>query len=102
MQVLSAQELARKLELDGVMNVKVVSLHPGTVRTEVWRDMFPTKIGKFFFVVSLAPCIFIGMKSSKHGAQTSLHCCLADKDKLENGGYFENCAQKALNFKDGH
>lgn len=82
------------LKQQGVNNVKVVSLHPGAVRTELGRNMFSNPIIEWavFFITS--PFYYLLTKSSLEGAQTSLHCSLIDFDKLESGKYYADCAVK--------
>jgi hypothetical protein len=41
------------------------------------------------------------MKSPLHGAQTTLHCALADKKKLTSGAYYVNCGVYKVNKKEG-
>ena len=102
MQIFTTQKLAQKLELDGFTNLKVVSLHPGTLRTEFFRDFFKNKCQMYICVAMNWPCIYACMKSPTMGAQTSLHCCLANKDELENGAYHLNCAKYKFYPKGDH
>jgi retinol dehydrogenase 12 len=86
------RELASRLESDGVKNVKVVSVHPGVVRTELARYMFEgSPILSKMAMPFLIPASWLLMKSTSEGAQTSLYCCLSDFRKLENGKYHSDC-----------
>ena len=33
------------------------------------------------------------LRSSRHGAQTTIHCCLAESVRHLSGAYFEQCAE---------
>jgi len=84
-----ASELQRRLESD---SVKVVSLHPGWVKTE-GREAAdnPTLIkimGKVFGFFML----YFG-KNATQGAQTSLYCALEDWKKLKGAGYYSDCEE---------
>jgi len=58
------RELDKRLKKDGVNNVKVVSLHPGVVRTELGRYMFEGKpIKKAMFMVFGLPFFMLLTKS---------------------------------------
>lgn len=52
---------AKILEQDGVNNVKVCSLHPGVVRTELGRNM--NKCALVFQAIFCFPCIMLFTKS---------------------------------------
>jgi len=80
---------------DGVTNVKVVSLHPGVVRTELGRySIGASCCMTFMFKYIFGCCFFTFTKNPIQGAQTNLHCCLIDWDKLESGSYYSDCAVK--------
>ena len=49
-------------------NVIISSLHPGTVRTDVFRYMFANKCYKYCFVATCCTCIYFFMKSPVKGA----------------------------------
>jgi len=84
-----ASELQRRLEND---STKVMSLHPGWVRSESFDSIEApafTKIalkGLFFFMK------YFG-KDTKQGAQTSLYCALQEWNKLKNAGYYSDCEE---------
>jgi len=66
--------------------VKIVSLHPGVIKTELGREF----AGKWYWRVAIA--IFsLFQKSPLEGAQTSLYCALEDFDKLKAGAYHVDC-----------
>jgi retinol dehydrogenase-12 len=63
-------ELNRLLKDEG-SNVKVCSVHPGVVRTELGRYMFEdAPFKKFMFMVFGAPFFFLMTKSPWWGTQT--------------------------------
>ncbi|XP_014285498.2 retinol dehydrogenase 11 [Halyomorpha halys] len=83
--VLFSKELARRLKGSGV---KVVSLHPGVVYTDLPRylsDIFFT--GAYWIYEKFG---WLVMKTPKQGAQTTLYCAL--EDCVESGLYYDDCA----------
>lgn len=74
------------LKKESVSNVKVVSLHPGVVNTELGRYMGMNPVVSFGFKL-IGPLF---LKTPIQGAQTSLHCALLDFDKLESGKYYSD------------
>lgn len=80
--ILFTKELSRRLEDSDVV---VNCLHPGTVRTELLRDvpqpfkLFINTIGRLYF------------KSPDEGAQTTIHCAVCDATKGISGQYFMDC-----------
>jgi retinol dehydrogenase-12 len=80
--VLHTQELARRLDGDGVTTY---ALHPGVVASDIWRRVpWPVR-----------PLMKIRMRSPRQGANTSLYCATAPEVAGETGGYYED-AQRAL------
>ena len=79
--VLHAQELARRLEADGVTTY---SLHPGAIATDVWRRVpWPVR-----------PLIKLRMRSPAEGATTSLYCATSPEVAAESGHYYDDCHRK--------
>ena len=70
-------------------NVLTTSLHPGIVRTQIWRNDFKNINVYSILAVLTYPLILIGMKNCEEGAQTTLHCALDDEEvPNRNGEYF--------------
>ncbi|KAF6775136.1 hypothetical protein AHF37_05603 [Paragonimus kellicotti] len=77
--VIHAKELSRRWQESGIV---AVSLHPGLVKTELFRHMPFTR----WIVHTLLGWL---SKSAWQGAQTVIHCCLADD--LIPGAYYHEC-----------
>eukprot|EP00443_Scrippsiella_acuminata_P015193 CAMPEP_0115352390 /NCGR_PEP_ID=MMETSP0270-20121206/97477_1 /TAXON_ID=71861 /ORGANISM="Scrippsiella trochoidea, Strain CCMP3099" /LENGTH=777 /DNA_ID=CAMNT_0002774553 /DNA_START=72 /DNA_END=2402 /DNA_ORIENTATION=+ len=77
--VLHAQELAKRFGDEGLT---AVSLHPGFVDTELFRHTFSSATQWF------GRLAFKGFLSPWQGAQTTLHCILADRVVDHNAAYF--------------
>ncbi len=73
--VLFSAELADRLQGTGVLSV---SLHPGAIATDVWRDI----PGPFRWFLKLF------LLSVEDGARTTLHCATASD--LQTGAYYAN------------
>jgi NAD(P)-dependent dehydrogenase (short-subunit alcohol dehydrogenase family) len=87
-------------------HVKIVSLHPGVVRTEFW-DFFNEKVILKYCKYVLYPIFYIFFKSPIAGAQTQLHLCYMDQEEIANGAYYSDCKlgklhpkAKAVEIKD--
>jgi NAD(P)-dependent dehydrogenase (short-subunit alcohol dehydrogenase family) len=79
--VLHAQELARRLDGDGVTTY---SLHPGAVATDVWRQVpWPIR-----------PLIKRRMLSPAEGARTTVYCATSPDLAGETGRYYDDCRRK--------
>jgi hypothetical protein len=69
--------------------VIAVSLHPGVVRTELTRYIGDSMLSFFPFIFKIAqPIYWVFTKSSDQGAQTTIHCAVADDVSQNNGCYF--------------
>ncbi|KAF5922840.1 hypothetical protein HPG69_013185 [Diceros bicornis minor] len=78
--VLFTRELAKRLQGTGVTTYAV---HPGIVRSELVRHSF---------LLCLLWRLFSHfLKSAREGAQTSLHCALAEGLEPLSGKYFSDC-----------
>ncbi|EDV22197.1 uncharacterized protein TRIADDRAFT_28989 [Trichoplax adhaerens] len=76
------RELAKRLEGHGIL---VNTLHPGSVRTEIFRHMNPcTKLVGY-------PVALMFFKSAKQGAQTTIQLAVSEEINGMTGLYFENC-----------
>ena len=73
-------------------NVKIVSLHPGVVRTELGRYMMTgwKKLAMPLFY----PVFWLFTKPVWYGAQTQLHCALCPFEELQSGSYYSDCNVK--------
>jgi hypothetical protein len=71
------------------LNVKTVSLHPGTVLTEITRNWN----GLFWGCLKLLiyPFMWFITKSPLMGCQTTLHLCYINDSDLKNGEYYRDC-----------
>ena len=63
-----------------------MSLHPGVVTTEIWRNLEKMPFLSILIVL-FKPLIWFTFKNCKEGAQTTLHCALDDDEVLKNNGY---------------
>lgn len=89
--MLHARELATRLKDSGVT---AVSLHPGTVHTELQRNM-PSFVTWLADTV-LAPLYHTIMKTPWEGAQTTLHTLLSPDVPAHNGEYYADAAPLAV------
>jgi NAD(P)-dependent dehydrogenase (short-subunit alcohol dehydrogenase family) len=79
--VLHAQELARRLDGNGVT---MYSLHPGVIASDIWRSVpWPIR-----------PLMKLRMHSPEDGARTSLYCATSPDVAQESGGYYEDAQRK--------
>jgi len=78
--LLHAKELSKRLAGTGVT---AVSVHPGWVRTNLAKHSMPLWVQN---VIMKPLSGLIGMIEPWEGAQTSLHCLLADE--VENGAFY--------------
>jgi hypothetical protein len=73
------------------LNVKTVSLHPGTIHTEISNDV----LNRSFFYRTLSyliyPVFWLITKSQFRGAQTTLECCYLSYEKLQSSQYYKDC-----------
>ncbi|XP_075936925.1 retinol dehydrogenase 12, like isoform X1 [Anarhichas minor] len=80
--VLFTRSLAKKLEGTGVTTY---SLHPGVVKTDLWRHLSGPQQ---FLMKMVSPFT----KNSSQGAQTSIYCAVEPSLEKESGGYYSDCA----------
>ena len=85
--VLFTRELNKRLE---DTDVTVAAVHPGVVRTELGRHLSITK--SYLASFTLAPIAWVFFKTPQQGAQTTIHCTLADD--IESGTYYSDCRPK--------
>lgn len=91
--VMFTKELSKLNAKKGINNIKTASLHPGAVRTDIWRTL-PTYLRALKYV--LYPIFYIAWKSEIEGAQTTLAVCLMPFSLLRSGAYYLDCQPKEL------
>ena len=85
--VLFTRELSRRLEDTDIL---VTAVHPGVVKTELARH---TSFSKSKLAsLTLAPISWLFFKTPRQGAQTTIHCAVADD--VESGLYYSDCKPK--------
>lgn len=94
------KHFAKLLKDEKIDNVKVCSLHPGVVRTELGRYMFESKIMETLFMIFAGPVLHLFTKNPLEGTQTSLHCCLMPFKELQSGAYYSDCKVKKETLTD--
>lgn len=73
------------------LNIKTVSLHPGTIHTEIANDVLRKNILMKMLTYIIYPVFWLVTKSQYRGAQTTLQCCYLDYDKLKSSEYYKDC-----------
>ena len=86
--VLFSRQLAKIVDKNEVC---VYSLHPGVVRTEIFRDI-EASIGVFKYL--MWGLLWPFTKNPIQGAQTTIHCAVAEELEGETGLYYSDCAPK--------
>ncbi|TRZ03227.1 hypothetical protein DNTS_008629, partial [Danionella cerebrum] len=86
--LLFTQELARRNKDCGVT---VFALHPGVIRTELGR--FVQSSHPLLSALLSLPALLL-MKTPYQGAQTSIHCAVAEGLEAHSGCYLSDCKLK--------
>jgi len=63
-------------------SLSVYALHPGLVRTELFRNF------AWYQKMFITPAIWLMSKDSWHGAQTTIYCAVDESIELETGKYY--------------
>lgn len=92
--ILFTIELAKRLRAANITNVTVNCLHPGVVRTEIWRHFMCSPL---FLPLKLFAFLFL--KTLQQGIQTILHCALSTEVEGVSGKYFVDCQIKKPHIK---
>lgn len=80
--ILFTRELARRF---GDRGLRAVSLHPGTIASEIWREVPPP----------LRQLMLRFMRTPEEGARTVLYCATSpDVLADENGGFYVDCKRR--------
>ena len=77
-------------------DIKVVSLHPGFINNHFFREIEKHSIYWFIRDFFQTPFRWLMFKDNVMGAQTTLHCCYMEWEKLVNGGYYRDCHYEQL------
>ena len=74
--------------------VTVYALHPGAVKSEIWRYR-----NVFFkpYMKPLVQLMFLFFKDCKEGAQTTIYCSVAEELEGISGLYYSDCRVKECN-----
>jgi len=80
--ILFAKGLSDKLQEQG-SGIKAVSLHPGVIGTNLWRNMPRWSRPLVNFVMA--------DKNVEQGAATNVYCCLVDGEAFKGGEYLSDC-----------
>ncbi|XP_010878929.1 retinol dehydrogenase 13 isoform X2 [Esox lucius] len=86
--VLFSRELANRLKDTGVT---VYCLHPGVIRTELGRHLWPSMA---LWKRLVAQPFMMLIKSPWEGAQTTIYCSVDEKEASNTGLYYSDCAPK--------
>jgi hypothetical protein len=92
--VLFTQELAERVKKVNP-NARVLSLRPGVGRTEILKE-FITGWNKAVFTL-FSPVIWLLMKDTTSGSQTTLYTVYEKAENLKNGGYYDECKLSDIN-----
>lgn len=76
--------------------VTTYSLHPGVIRTELVRHLWPTMPLWKRFVYK--PLMFL-MKSPTEGAQTTIYCAVEESLQNESGLYYRSVIVNQLHYQ---
>jgi len=87
--VLFAKELAAREK-----DIQVYSLHPGVVKTDLWRHVKGKKSAMSYVMAVVGPLYRPFMKDSKQGAQTTIFCAVDESVAGESGLYYSDCKEK--------
>ena len=68
--------------------LKVVCLHPGFIRTNIFK--FKNAIHKIIFKLFFNTILYLFSKSIVHGAQNTLFLSYSENKDLVNGAYYNN------------
>ena len=68
--------------------MKTVSLHPGFVRSELWRSFSGIQKALWY---TFYPIVWLISKSETQGSETSLYASLCPYDELQSGAYYSDC-----------
>ena len=71
--------------------LKIACVHPGPCFTEFTRIEGKPLWFKVLMLLLGHVCMSLFIKDEFMGAQTTLHCCYIDREKLENGAYYKDC-----------
>ena len=85
--LLFTRELSKKLDNT---DVTVTAVHPGIVKTELGRHLSVNK--SYLASISLVPITWLFFKTPRQGAQTTIHCAVAES--VESGLYYSDCKPK--------
>jgi len=93
-----AQHLTNILKEEGTKNVVVLSLHPGTIKSEMDRGVYELPLlMKIFVVPFLMVTQFMFFKSTQAGAQNSIFAASSPKALAYNGLYLDDLKPRATN-----
>lgn len=84
--VLFTNELAKRYQKD---NITSVSLHPGVVRTEIYRELKGNWKAASVFFYLIQPVFNLFSKDSREGAATTVFCATDPSIPQQNGQYFQ-------------